>query len=250
MQQTSDFEDRPPPAAPPARRRTLRSLAGLAALCGWVFFLGVLVGRGSAPVEFDLQALESKLLALREQILQAQEAQLQAYSEGSGPPSDLEFYEALKGAQEAPRIRPDTVAEIARAADAREEGAEDGPTGPGTESGAGLKRPRSDLKPKPSARAAAGPPAQPPAAAAPPRAAAADGPLVIQVASLQEADRADQMVQRLRSQGFNAYKLAVTIPGKGVWYRIRVGSYGQKSEAAATLKSLEAQGLHPILVPR
>jgi cell division septation protein DedD len=249
MNHTSISEEAPPRTGGLRPRKAIFwPLVGLLALCGWVFFLGVLVGRGTAPIEFDLQALESKLQSLRQQILREQESQLQAYSEGSGPPSDLEFYEALKGAQEAPRIKPDTVANMERAAD--------GAAAPLADADTGVKRPRAGLKPKLSARpapvpSAASTPAAAPAPAGPPAAApAAQGPLAIQVASLQEADRADQMVQRLRAQGFAAYKATVTIPGKGVWYRIRVGSFQHREEAAATLQGLEARGLHPILVPR
>jgi cell division protein FtsN len=248
MNQTSIPEEGPPRTRGPRPRKAIFwPLMGLLALCGWVFFLGVLVGRGTAPVEFDLQALESKLQALREQLLQEQESQLQAYSEGGEPPSDLEFYEALKGAQEAPRIRPDTVANIERAADGA--GAALG------ETDTGIKRPRADLKAKPSARSTAtAPPAAPAPVAAPAPAKAAapasQGPLSIQVASLQEADRADQMVQGLRAQGFAAYTSTVTIPGKGVWYRIRVGSFQRREDAAATLQGLKARGLNPIVVSR
>jgi len=40
------------------------------------------------------------------------------------------------------------------------------------------------------------------------------------------------------------------VPEKGVWYRVRIGYYGSKTEAAAMMKKLQEGGFKPYLVNR
>ena len=43
-------------------------------ISAWMFVLGILVGRGTAPVHFDIEVLQKELIALKESIIkQAQE---------------------------------------------------------------------------------------------------------------------------------------------------------------------------------
>jgi cell division septation protein DedD len=70
------------------------------------------------------------------------------------------------------------------------------------------------------------------------------------VASLQDAKTADEMVTRLRKEGYSAHRTSVTIPGKGRWYRIQVGRFSDREQAAQTIHALESKGLKPILVSR
>jgi cell division septation protein DedD len=74
--------------------------------------------------------------------------------------------------------------------------------------------------------------------------------LTLQVASLQDAKTADEMVARLRKEGYSAHRTSVTIPGKGRWYRIQVGRFSDREQAAKTIHALESKGLKPILVSR
>jgi cell division septation protein DedD len=46
------------------------------------------------------------------------------------------------------------------------------------------------------------------------------------------------MVGTLRSKGYPAYQIQVTVPGKGEWYRVRVGAFESREAAEATLKKL------------
>ena len=72
----------------------------------------------------------------------------------------------------------------------------------------------------------------------------------VQVAAVKTAGDADRLVARLKKQGFSAYRVIGKVPGKGIWYRVRVGKYASKSEARRTLEKLQRKGLKPILVKK
>ena len=42
----------------------LLKIGGIFILCGWMFFIGVLVGRGTSPVSFDTRSFQKKLAAV------------------------------------------------------------------------------------------------------------------------------------------------------------------------------------------
>jgi len=62
-----------------------------------MFVIGILVGRGTAPVRFDIAALQKELAALKAQALKA-EAQRYKIDSGAGGPQGegIDFHEALK----------------------------------------------------------------------------------------------------------------------------------------------------------
>ena len=81
-----------------------------------------------------------------------------------------------------------------------------------------------------------------PAAAAPVAAPAAraDKPkagFALQLSSFQDRSEADAFARRFAAQ--NAHVVVSEIPGKGTWYRVRVGSYGTMKDAAAAKTSFE-----------
>jgi cell division septation protein DedD len=61
---------------------------------------------------------------------------------------------------------------------------------------------------------------------------------------------ADEMVARLRKEGYSASRSDVAIPDKGVWFRVQVGRFSHREAAAATMRALKSKGLDPILVSR
>jgi hypothetical protein len=74
-------------------------------ISAWMFFLGVIVGRGTSPVTFDINELEKKIAELKKSALQSEELRVQKASpvlpDGK---SELEFYEALKMAEQTDPI--------------------------------------------------------------------------------------------------------------------------------------------------
>jgi len=55
----------------------------------------------------------------------------------------------------------------------------------------------------------------------------------IQVGSFQDRESAERLALELESKGFDAYVEKAQIPGRGVWYRVRVGTFETKAEAQA-----------------
>lgn len=53
----------------------------------------------------------------------------------------------------------------------------------------------------------------------------------IQVSSWKEEYKAEREVNRLKSEGHNAFYVKVNIPGKGIWFRVRIGYFSTQEEA-------------------
>ena len=56
------------------------------------------------------------------------------------------------------------------------------------------------------------------------------------------------MVKKLKGRGYPAYKTIAMVPGKGIWFRIRVGRYSSRDAAADIVGKLKKEGYRPILV--
>jgi septal ring-binding cell division protein DamX len=61
----------------------------------------------------------------------------------------------------------------------------------------------------------------------------------LQLSSFPDRSEADAFARRFSSQG--AYVVVSEVPGKGTWYRVRVGSYGSSQEAIAAKGIFERQ---------
>jgi len=231
-----------------SRRGVYGSIALALTACAWTFFVGVLVGRGTAPIKFDMEKLGQDLHALREQVQHQQARQLEAYSAAVENKSDMDFYEDLKQSGDDPAIDPNLTRSPPQpttgpAAPAPTE-VQDSPA----PSDVPVKRRMPGLQPK--KKAAVHKPAPRPSPPSRTASPASAGALTLQVASLQDAKTADEMVARLRKEGYSAHRTSVTIPGKGRWYRIQVGRFSDREQAAKTMHALESKGLKPILVSR
>jgi len=91
--------------------------------------------------------------------------------------------------------------------------------------------PRAVPSPKPPALTAAPPAKEAPAKAAP------KGPFWVQVLATKKAQAADQLMKRLKNEGFAADVSAV--PGKDGWFRVRVGPFKDRSKAEATVRKIK-----------
>jgi cell division protein FtsN len=71
----------------------------------------------------------------------------------------------------------------------------------------------------------------------------------IQIASYQEKEMAEEDVKKMKKAGYAAFIVSSELPGKGMWHRVRVGSFSNKSAAERLQKELHAkEGFSPILV--
>jgi cell division septation protein DedD len=191
---------------------------------GWMFVLGVLVGRGTAPVNFDIQALQKELIALKESMLKQENRTIETAPGKTDSKAAFDFYEVLKDKKREDEIKipPKKIKPLASNATA----------------------------PKPNT-----PPIKPQAikedkvtAPAPIIRAVKGGIMAVQVASTKDADSADEMVVSLKRMGYDAFRTVAKIAGKGTWYRVRVGPYRTRSDAEQVLRALRRDAFEGIVV--
>ncbi len=233
-------------AAAKTRKKYLLQLTGkglFLALCllflisGWMFVLGVLVGRGTAPVNFDIQALQKELLALKESMLKQEKRAMEADAAKTGAKSSLEFYEALKkkGKDEQIQIIEKKVTPKATPKAPPKTPPATPPPSPLTsqkrvsKSKAAPEEKKTlpdlpDVKPSPS------------------------GTLAVQVASTKDAASAEALVKKLTQMGYAGFSTMAEIPNKGRWYRVRVGPYRTKTEAEKVRQELIKDTFQGIVV--
>lgn len=211
-------------------------------VAAWMFVLGVLVGRGTAPVHFDTEALQTELAALRDAMVAKERKTLEQTIRGKGEveKEPLEFYEALR--EDGPDIAgPLTVPATGESAPAVP--TENAGTPP-HKTRVTIMAKRKDVRVQP-----AGPVAPAPSPAAPlPTPSADQGGLTIQVAALKDGAAAERIVANLKKDGYPAYLLRQVVAGQGLWFRVRVGRYRDRAQAAADMARLTRDQKHPILV--
>lgn len=63
----------------------------------------------------------------------------------------------------------------------------------------------------------------------------------VQIASYPEKEMADDEVRKLKRQGYAAFVASSEIPGKGMWHRVRLGSFSNKAAAEKLQRDLRAK---------
>jgi cell division septation protein DedD len=105
--------------------------------------------------------------------------------------------------------------------------------------------PTAAPSPKSPAATAAPPAKEAPAKAAP------KGPFWVQVLATKKAQAADDLMKRLKDEGFAADVSAV--PGKDGWFRVRVGPFKDRAKAEATARKIKLTDKQikntPLVVP-
>ena len=224
-------------------------------VCAWMFILGILVGRGTAPVKFDITAIEKKLETLKKE--DPAEPKKMPTQKGSAALKDktkLEFYEALKENSDDTKVPQLQKPEIIKKKVEKPDKAAASPKPQETTPKKSASEKTVSLKAAPQKSK----PLQTPSKPAPtkekttaPKKADPAGPVyTIQAASVRNAKDADQLIQKLKKSGYPAYRAIGKIPGKGIWFRVRIGEYDNKSEARRILDNLKKLGLKPMLVKK
>ena len=208
-------------------------------VAAWMFVLGVLVGRGTAPVHFDTQALQEELAALRDAMMKKEREAVEKAIRGEDEKAPLEFYEALK------KDGLDTAVQIpvpeASTAEPSPRAETVGSMQPPHKSRTVTMAKKSKVPEKPTVGKA-------PSSA--PAAAETTTKLTIQVASMKDGAAAERVVANLKKDGYPAYLSRIVIPDKGLWFRVRVGRYQDRDQAAADMKRLTREQKKPILVKK
>ena len=215
----------PQPKPKPKSRATAMWLATLLFVAAWMFVLGILVGRGTAPLKFDLDKLQKELTALKAAVKKNEERNLTTALETLKKKTELAFFETLKEKRD-PERPPAGDAAITPIPDDRP-----------------AARPTEVVPPATRGTAArAGDAGTPPPAAArstKTRRSTAGKSYAVQVASLKAARDADRLVSKLRKQRFTAYRMMARVADKGIWFRVRIGPFASHADAAAALARLK-----------
>jgi len=72
----------------------------------------------------------------------------------------------------------------------------------------------------------------------------------IQVASFHRQAKARSVVKTLKANNYSAYTVVKDLGAKGIWYRVWVGGFANKNDAAAKLKELRKKYSHSFVVER
>ncbi len=194
----------------------------------WMFTLGVLVGRGTSPVDFDIEKLQKELLALKQAVLRKEIAKITSDSDAGLKKTDLGFYEKLKESDSKEPamvvIKPPANAKSAK-------------PNPGKD--------QAKLPDK-SVQATSTPSTAKKLSTA--KAETVTGSFTIQVASTKDEASADKLVVKLRMNGYPAYQSRAEIPDKGIWYRVKVGPYAKRDAAEPILKRLKSEKMDGFIV--
>jgi len=181
----------------------------------WMFVLGILVGRGTAPVHFDIQKLQNELAALKEAVLKKEKQRYNVPSDGFDKEQELGFYEALKETRDISGFSFGTLKPQQRAT----------PKQPAVIQPRPRKNPVSvNQTPNPK------------------------GEVTVQVASLKDPRAADKMVAKFKRMGYPAYRVIGKIPNRGVWYRVRIGAFPGRPQAQKMLIKLREHKMKGIIV--
>ena len=196
----------------------------------WMFVLGILVGREMVPVKFDIEKLQNELAALKEDVVREELERFKIDSNAADNKTEMNFYEELKVTKDEDSLNIDT-SEQKKEPLPENTVSEPKKIGPSEE--ALSVKAHQENKPKTISKTDI-----------------TNKNLTIQVASFKDPDVADKMVEELKKKGFPAYRSIGKVPGKGIWFRVRIGYFSSKSEADNMLKMLKKDRLNAILVNR
>lgn len=273
-------ERNPHPQKDPHQQRSLLWIGFVLLISGWMFFLGVLVGRGTAPALFDYQQIETEITALAKIFTESRKAQPDMATDAG-----LEYPEELKKktedntlqiptqerppvkSAETPRPAQQVPAQVPTSPPARLDTrtvTKFEPTDPPPEviKTAAESRIKSMYDLNRTSPARETPPAAPErtsSAVPKPWRPAVDNalvaakaetvqPLAIHLTSMVDKKSADILIEILRSKGISASKTPKMIRGKGVWYTVVVGKFTSSAEADAMLNRLKQENMDASLV--
>jgi cell division septation protein DedD len=223
------------------RRKITGWIIAILFLCAWMFVLGVLVGRDTAPVKFDIQQLVHSRDDSNTEAQVKEQSQPTKDSVAVKDKTKLRFYEHLPEDQKdtsVPDLKPEQIAEPKK---------EDQSQSNDSESNQKRQIKKADTEKAASSKTAAKQEDQEKAAAAVTK-QSTGAVYTIQAASVKKAKDADRLVAELKQKGYPAYRTIGKVAQKGIWFRVRIGEYNSKAEARQTLDKLKKLGLKPILV--
>jgi len=174
---------------------------------GWIFVLGVLVGRGFLPANTAIVDLKAQVIKLQEMVARTKRADQKPQAKEHIDP-ELRFYDKLESKKEDER-KP--FPELPPEPPKSEKAAKPADTALGDVK-ADIAKKDSSVKKQDMAKSS--------------------DPFryVIQIAALDEKANAEDMVRKLSGRGVEAYVQETVVKGK-LFYRVRCGKFATKEEA-------------------
>ncbi len=215
----------------PPRRATW--LFGYFLLSAVMFTLGVLTGRGTAPVRFDIEAFENKVLGRKAEMAEQELARYRVAQQDGSQEENLGVWHLKDEGVES--VAPPPVPIPLKKAKFKKEI-------PADADGVKPPEPELDTEPAPApspARLAKTAPS--PAAMVVPR-------LALQVASLKDEQGAIDMVKRLKSKKYRAYHVASQLADGSRYFRVRIGPYVDRAAATRDLIQLRLDKFRPMVI--
>jgi cell division septation protein DedD len=210
----------------------------------WIFVLGILVGRETTPVKFDMKDIGKELAALKASVMREEERRSVTDQKFfHEKPPEFDFHEELKNSRSDIGLKV-TIAE--QPADSESAASESGnEAGDPASQQTPLKAKKED-SPKESEALSEQPESD--------KAGGADEPgnsITIQIASFKDLKDAERMVSELKEKGYgNTYVAVGQIAEKGRFYRVRAGFFKSRDEGRGMLNSLKKENLSPFFTSR
>lgn len=246
-------------------------------VCGCMFFLGVLVGRNTAPVQFDVDLLEEKLSNLQVSVLNQKNPKKSEPDMTTEPELSIvyeDIIDTLTDKGNSPEIYEQFIPPLLTPKYAKTPPPKQKPVpiekagAPESEKQAVMSNPTVTSKPMavlaPDVRSI------PSAVAAPivktesitkennvpaikqdiPKITKSEPTgqkFVIQVASLKAPERAELLMNKFREKGYPAYCQVSKING-ATWHRVRIGPYPERALADKDRNRLNAAGVDTLII--
>ena len=74
-----------------------------------------------------------------------------------------------------------------------------------------------------------------------PTEAVPDGAFTLQLSASQDRAEADRYMAKLRDRGYAPYVIEAQVPGRGTWYRVRMGSFATREAAGRYLQDFRRE---------
>lgn len=216
--------------------------------CAWMFVLGILVGREMVPVRFDIEKLQTELAALKEAVIKKELDQYKIDLNSDNNKTEMKFYEALKNTDSEDKLKNDSIDHQIKFSPEKLVSSEEtkapvkNTVAPAQKTVAPVKNTVAPAQKIASVQKEKTPDLKKPSQDR--------KKYTVQVASIRDPKDADRLVDRLKKQGYPAYRSIGLIPDKGIWYRVRVGYFKDRTEADSTLKRLKKEKIEAIVVER
>ena len=229
-----------------SRRARVGWVVAVFFIAAWMFGMGVMVGRETAPVRFDLDQLKKTLDSLQRAPREPLKNAPPVESTEMKDKTKLDFYEVL------PKNREDADVNLPKPPPGPASAKADPPAAKAQETPAQARAekppavPATPPAPKTEKPAPASAPSTPPA----PAAAASGQAFTVQVSAVKSEEEARRMVERLRQRGYAAHVETTAMPDKSTWYRVRMGEFPTKESARGTVDRLQKDGFGSMVVPR